>query len=164
MRKKGDHKPLSPEKAAKIIAYGTMKLSNREIRDRLFDDHGIAVDQRTVGRIRKRQIDRRTVKRSTNPGSGRPRKTTERVDHTIKRLALGTRKQSITQLSNSVEGSTGVRLCRETIRSRLSEDGIGSFTCARKPLISKNNRRKRKNWAKAYSGKDIDFWKNSAMV
>lgn len=160
MRKKGDKKPLSPTKVGKILAFSKIGLTGQKISERMLTDFGVNVTQQTVSNICKRDREPGGVLRSKNPGSGRPRKTSERTDHVIKRLALATRKQSFMELTNSVEESTGIRLSPNTIRSRLSENGIGSYQCARKPLLSKANRKKRRDWAKKYSEKDLEFWKN----
>lgn len=139
-----------------------MGLTNRDIAKRMADDFHVNVDQATVGRIRKRENERGTVKRNKIPGSGRRRKTTDRVDYTIKRLALSNRKQTIADLATSVEESTGQRLSKRTIRRRLLEFDISSYVCARKPLLSKANRKKRRNWATKYGEEeeeDVEFWK-----
>lgn len=153
----GNKTPLSPETAAKIIVYAKENKTQREIVDLMAKEFGVEVNQSTVCRIVSRNDIHGTVKRK--PGSGRPRKTTPRVDRTLKRLALSNRKQSFQQLSNSLHLSTGIRLTKPTISSRLKEGNIRSYVCARKPLLSKQNRKKRRHWALNHFNKNLEFWK-----
>lgn len=103
---------------------------------------GIQINQRTVNRIINQHKDSRTVKRKQ--GSGRPRKTSAKTDHVLKRLAMKRRKQSLTQLVNSFCETTGVKLCKNTIKSHLEEVNISSYAYGRKPLLPMVNRKKQK--------------------
>lgn len=161
VRKKGDKKPLSVENASKIIAYSKMGLSSREIKKRMLDDFGIHITKSTVSNILKRQTERGTISRLKNPGSGRPRKTSKRTDRVIKKIALSTRKQSFAEVARKTLESTGVRLSIDTIRRRLLEYDIRSCICARKPLLSKANRKKDANGLRRMRTKESIFGKPS---
>lgn len=160
VRLKGDKQPLSVENSAKIIALSKIGLSCRKISDQMKIDFDVAVTFQTVQNIINREKNVGLITRNRNPGSGRQKKTSPRTDRVLKRLALSTRKQSFRQLAKSMEETTGIRLSINTIRNRLKEYDIRSYPCARKPLISHANRKKRRNWATKYGVENMDFWES----
>lgn len=158
-RRQGDKKPLSTENSGKIIAFSTLGWSSRKISEKMNDEFGVAVTYRTVQNIVNRNKKSGSITRKKNPGSGRPKKTTVREDRVLKRLAFSNRKQSIRQLANSMNESTGIQLSKRTIRRRLKEFDIRSYPCAKKPLVSRANRSKRRKWALKYSAENMEYWK-----
>lgn len=153
----GNRKPLSPGTAAKIVVLSKTILLHTEISKKMKDDYQIEVTARTVGNIIRRYKEQGNIKRKF--GSGRKRKTTERDDSLLKREALKNRKTTLTKLAKEFEGSGGQKISRRTVTRRLKEKGIKSYTCAKKPLISAANRKKRLAWAKKHESKDVNFWK-----
>lgn len=93
------------------------------------------------------------------PGSGRKRKTTEREDRILKRLALDDRKQTLPQVATAFKATTGIEINRDTVRRRLRESGIKVYQCRRKPLLSKKNRNGRKAWAMANRNQPLNYWR-----
>lgn len=94
--------------------------------------------------------------------TGRPRITSPRQDRLLKRAVVGSRasrQQSYREVGQRWAATTGVHVCRETVRSRLKELGFRSSIARRKPLISAANRKKRLEWCKQHKGLTVDTWK-----
>lgn len=89
-------------------------------------------------------------------GQGRHRVTTYRDDVRIIRLA----KQNPKFSSREIKETMNLDVDRRTIRRRLNECGLKSCLASKRPFISKQNKRKRLEFAKKYAGMSIDFWKS----
>jgi transposase len=91
-------------------------------------------------------------------GSGRPKKTSERDDRAIVREVQKDRFVSAKQIKANLNLS-GVH--ERTIRNRIREHGMyRSYWSAKKPFISKENRRKRLLWAQNHLHWTLDEWRS----
>lgn len=157
----GNYTILSPENATKILVlHNTLnggKASYSDVATEMKNRYGIEVTRQTVGNIVNRKLSRGTTDRK--PGSGRPRKTTQRDDMVLRRLVLKNRKQTFGQLKTEFEESTKKSISIRTTGRRLAEYNISNEKCAKKPTISKQNRKKRLKWARDHKSRGIDFWR-----
>lgn len=88
-------------------------------------------------------------------GSGRARKTTPQADRSIHRLALNNPSIS----SKSIVAELNLNVSRYTVINRLKEKGIKSLIRLKKPLLRKQNIRKRLDFAKKYVNMPLSYWK-----
>lgn len=114
-------------------------------------------------------IDKSTVNRiiakykSTNslvdkPRSGRPRKTTKRVDKMIKRKSVADVKKTAMDISRELREENLADVSRSTISRRLKEVGLVGRVGVKKPLISVRNRKARLNFARKYEHWTVAEW------
>ncbi|XP_061196656.1 uncharacterized protein LOC133204931 [Saccostrea echinata] len=77
--------------------------------------------------------------------SGRPRKTTEREDRLLKRLA----KQSPFDTANTLRSkwNTQARISRSTVNRRLNKERMRSRRPIKRPLLSQRHKEARLLWA-----------------
>lgn len=149
---------LSMENRGKISALNTAGCSCRKIVDKMRKIYHVNVSKSTVGRLINNEKLRGTL--ANKPRSGRPRKTTIRIDRSLVRIALENRKNSLKTVSNNLNLAHGIKVSKQTISRRLTEAGLGVYRCRRKPMLSAQNIHKRRNWAVANISKPIDYWKS----
>jgi transposase len=94
-------------------------------------------------------------------GSGRKRKTSAQMDRAILREVKKNRFISARTIQNEFNLNYGPeRICLNTIRSRIKEDGnFSSFWAARKPFISDVNIAKRLEWCREHQDWTLDQWR-----
>lgn len=106
------------------------------------------IDKSTVCRIASRYRLTKNVERKS--GSGRPRKTTARQDRQMtKMIKIDPRKTAMDVVSyanDQLEVNIGVH----TVRRRLIEANLFARRPAKKPLISRVNKKKRVDFAKRH--------------
>lgn len=90
------------------------------------------------------------------PKCGRPRKTTRQADLRIKRIALCHPQKSANQILAELPD---VNISYKTVQRRLREQGLFSRRAAKKPLISKKNRKARLKFAREHVNWSIKKWK-----
>jgi transposase len=88
-------------------------------------------------------------------GSGRPRKTTRRDDSRILRESTNNPRNNAQQVGEQ----SGVDVSTKTVHRRLKDRGLNPCVAAKKPLISKRNKKLRLLWAKEHVVKPIWFWR-----
>jgi hypothetical protein len=110
----------------------------------------------TVKRLKRKFIKFGTLMR--RPGSGRPKKTTDREDRMICREVQNNRFVSTQDiLNNHKELTISVYTVRRRIRAGL---GMTSRWSAMKPFISETNRLRRLEFCEMYKDKDVNFWRS----
>lgn len=87
-----------------------------------------------------------TVKNKSR--SGRPRVTTARDDRLIVKEVKKDRFITANSLKNKLKEQSGVNVSRQTINRRLLKKNLKSAVAARKPLLTKKNRKARYDWCK----------------
>jgi transposase len=90
--------------------------------------------------------------------SGRPRKTTMRDDHLIRRIAVRSPMSSCKKIRSALL-QKGTDVHRSTVSRRLTKEfGLKSHKPARKPLLTKTMKAKRLAFAKKYEHWDGHQW------
>lgn len=90
--------------------------------------------------------------------SGRPRKTTLRDDHVIRRVAVRSPTSSASKI-RSVLLARGAKVSRRTVSRRLVDDfGLKAHKPAKKPRLTPAMKAKRLNFAKKHSKWTIQQW------
>lgn len=143
----GKAKEVTPRKRAILIQYSKDGLKQRDICKKL------KLSESVVSRIIKKY--RTTGSSSPRKRSGRPRVSTKREDSLIRRCAVKTPTMSSLQ----IKINTGVTASACTIRRRLvKEFGLRAHRPSRKPLLTPQQRQKRKLFCKKYKNWDAAQW------
>ena len=90
------------------------------------------------------------------PVSGRPRKTTNRVDKIIKRKAVMDPKKNAAIIARELREENLAYVSRSTVSRRLNKVGLFGWIGAKKTLISAKNKRARLKFAKAHQDWSIE--------
>lgn len=90
------------------------------------------------------------------PKSGRPRKTTPWMDRRIKRISQNNPWLSAPRIIAEIPE---IRVGKRTVQRRLVESKLFSRRPAKKPLISRQNRRKRLAFARLHLNWTLEQWK-----
>ncbi|RXN12061.1 transposase-like protein [Labeo rohita] len=109
----------------------------------------------TIYRIIKNFKERGSI--LVKKASGRPRKSSKRQDHLLKRIQLRDRSTTSAELAQEWQ-QAGVSASARTVRRRLLEDGLVSRRAAKKPLLSKKNIRDRLIFCKKYGEWTAEDW------
>lgn len=96
---------------------------------------------RTIKKVKE------TKSYDTKKRSGRPKKTSERIDRHLVTASECNRRLTSTDLKAKVQDKFSVNLSRETICRRLRKAGLFGRPAAKKPLLRQQNRLKRLAWA-----------------
>ena len=91
-------------------------------------------------------------------GSGRPRKSTERLDRAMVRIVKEDPKKTAVDLMKYVREHLGLDIGVHTIRRRLNSAELFARRPAKKPLISEKNRRARLAFARRHQHWTKDDW------
>lgn len=83
-------------------------------------------------------------------GGGRGRTLTIRQEHQLRVMARRSPTKTAGQLNNSFREATGVQVSSQTIRRRLHEHGLRSRKRAKCPLLTRNHRAARRQWARQH--------------
>lgn len=92
------------------------------------------------------------------PGQGRKRSTTKAQDKFIVNLAKRNRTMSSREIASEVNKSWSTNLTSRTIRGRLLENGLKSYTQKRRPYRNKKQAKKRLTWCKTHISWTINEW------
>lgn len=92
------------------------------------------------------------------PKSGRPRKTTSRMDQTILRISKLDPRKSSGQIKNEISEQFGIEVTSRTVRNRLRDGGLYGRVAVKKPLLSKKNRKARMEFARAHISWSKEKW------
>ena len=84
------------------------------------------------------------------PRSGRPRKTTARIDKTIVKLAQQSDAPSAVNIANDLAKSNLVEISADLVRKRLRKANIFGRALSKKPLLKDCHIKSRLQFAKKY--------------
>lgn len=84
------------------------------------------------------------------PKSGRPRKTTGRIDRIIRRLSIGDRFLTAESIKLLLSRCGQANISRETIARRLRYFGLFGRSAQKKPFVNVKNRKRRIAFARAH--------------
>lgn len=108
-----------------------------------------------------------TVKRFNETGSyhdrpriGRPKVTTSSEDKHIVITSKRNRRLTAPEIRADINRNRENPVSLTTVKRRLNAAGLKGCVAVKKPLLRKENRRKRLEWAKKYRNWTIDQWKN----
>lgn len=90
--------------------------------------------------------------------SGRPRKTTERVDRDIRRRSVANPRLTAVDITRDINISYGVNVHVSTVKRRLNNLGLNGRRPSKKPLISVKNRKARLSFATKYKSWTPQQW------
>jgi len=97
------------------------------------------------------------------PRSGRPRKTTVRVDRVIKRKSTADVHKTAAELCRELREEKIADISRSTVTRRLHEENLFGRIGSRKPLVSAKNRKARLEFARAHQHWTADDWRKVAF-
>lgn len=97
------------------------------------------------------------------PRSGRPRKTSKKVDRIIKRKSTADVKKTTTEIARELKDENLANVSRSTVTRRLHDMGLFGRIGIKKPLISKKNKKARLQFAKDHLNWTIGDWKKVAF-
>lgn len=115
------------------------------------------MNRSVVSRVIKRYKDTASSKRLRN--TGRPKKTSDRADRKICNLAKVDPFLSSRRIMEELKQNGGIEISARTIRRRLVHAGLFARRPAKKPLLSKKNRRSRLQFARDHLNWTFDMWK-----
>lgn len=91
---------------------------------------------------------RKTVE--NKPRSGRPKKTSYKIDRIIKKLSTSDVRMSAVMIKNELKEKYGIDIHVSTVKRRLKVSGLHGRRPVKKPLICKKNRKSRLEFAKRH--------------
>ncbi|CAK9814356.1 Transposable element Tc1 transposase [Anthophora quadrimaculata] len=91
--------------------------------------------------------------------TGRPRKTTQAEDRHIITISKRNRRDTATEIAAEVNKSREETISVSTIKRRLKEGGLRGCVAVKKPLLRKQNKKKRLQWAKCHKNWTLEDWK-----
>ena len=101
-----------------------------------------------------------TGKMERKAGSGRPRKTTEGDDRYLLIQCKKDRKKTAGELRKVITNEDDTpKVTERTICNRLLEAGYAARVPLKKPLLTKSQRQKRLQWAKAHKDWGVERWR-----
>ena len=141
---------ISIENRGKILAFKEVGLSHREIAKRVGCSLG------TVSNVLKKKQETGTVQ--DRPIPGRKRVTTIREDRTIVRISLAARRKTAPEITADVANYHNLHISVATVKRRLKEAGLRAYRVRKKPLLTRNHRRRRLEFARAHRHYTADDW------
>lgn len=93
--------------------------------------------------------------------TGRPRKTSERIDKVIKRKSICDVKKNAGEISRELRDEYDVSVSRQTVGRRLIDAGLHGRVPVKKPLISAKNRKARLDFARKHADWSVQDWKKA---
>lgn len=143
---------ISPGKRFRIVALREEGLSTRQIARRL------NVGQSDVVRCWNRF--RATGSVEDRPRSGRPRSTSRNEDRYIGLTARREPFSTAGDYRRQLQRATGTTISDQTIRNRLHEINLRARRPLHRPLLSRNHRRLRLQWARTHQHWLLPQWRN----
>ncbi|CAB4389996.1 unnamed protein product [Rhizophagus irregularis] len=96
-----------------------------------------------------------TIKRYKKTGSatpekrpGRPKMLTERDTHVLRRVVHANRFSPLGDITDRLNSSLNATFHHNTVRKYLHNEGLGSYTARKKPLLTKKHRSDRLRWSR----------------
>lgn len=145
-------KQISVEKRAQVIILQKTGKNYREIANIL----KISLGSVHTAIVRYRE----TGQNNNRKGSGRPRKTTQRIDNKIYSISKSDRFKSSSQIRAEINEEICSPISRQTVSRRLREKGMFGRIAVRKPLLRPINKQKRLKFAQEHAAWTIDQWKS----
>lgn len=141
---------ISDETRHQVVFYHQQKMGYKKIAQTLY------LAQSTVRNIIKKHQRTGTV--NDLPKTGRPRKTSKRVDKLIVKQFDEMPFSTARDVEKYINENNLANISSQTVRRRSKEAQIRCFSARRKPLLSKINIEKRLFFAKKFVNKPIEFW------
>ena len=148
---------LSKEKQQSIITLRQEGQSSRKISRTLNVSSAVA---KTIKRYDE------TGSHEDRPRTGRPRVTSAAEDKFIRVTSLRNRQLTAPQIRahiNALQSSSSRHISTSTVQRRLRESGLHDGIAANKPLLRKNNKKKRLAWAKKHKEWTLNQWKSTLV-
>ena len=148
---------LSKEKQQSIITLRQEGQSSRKISRTLNVSSAVA---KTIKRYDE------TGSHEDRPRTGRPRVTSAAEDKFIRVTSLRNRQLTAPQIRahiNALQSSSSRHISTSTVQRRLRESGLHGGIAAKKPLLRKNNKKKRLAWAKKHKEWTLNQWKSTLV-
>jgi DNA invertase Pin-like site-specific DNA recombinase len=92
------------------------------------------------------------------PRSGRPKKTTSRLDHKIVRIAENSEKLNAVVIARQLAELNLANISRQTVRRRLNEANHHGRALVSKPLLKNHHIKARLEFAKKYQNWTVMDW------
>jgi transposase len=140
-------RPISWEKEQNIVALIEKGRSSREIAK------SVGLAQSTVNRVRKRLSTGVALSKG-----GRPKVLTKWEKRYASRLVIVGGLETATEASKVLRRETGVKMCDNTLRNALREQGLSSFTKVKKPALSQKNIKDRFRFAQMHKDWTVSDW------
>ena len=118
--------------------------------------NSLKISKSTIGRISK--LYNRTGKFIKQEVMGRPKKTSPNEDRIIRQIALKDRFKTAAQITRKINSARQTPISSKTVGRRLNEIGLFTRSPAKKPLISKKNRKRRLHFAQNHILWDANQW------
>ena len=150
---------LSKEKQQSIITLRQEGQSIRKI------SRTLNVSSSAVAKTIKRYDE--TGSHEDRPRTGRPRVTSAAEDKFIRVTSLRNRQLTAPQIRahiNALQSSSSRHISTSTVQRRLRESGLHGGIAANKPLLRKNNKKKRLAWAKKHKEWTLNQWKSDDLA
>lgn len=97
------------------------------------------------------------------PCSGRPRKTSKKVDRVINRKSTADVKKTAAEIARELQDENLADVSCSTVTRRLHDIELFGRIGIKKPLISKKNKKARLQFAKYYKNWTVEDWKKVAF-
>lgn len=147
---------LSVAERTVIITLKRENKKNSEIIEHLWQHYGRKIDRRTVQRTWARVKE--TGNLSNRARSGRKRKCDVRGERRIRRLAISNRFDTFPHLVGKVKENLSIKMSRQTLSRTLKKHALSRYVAKKCPLLSRAQRKRRLEWARAYSKWPISNW------
>ena len=148
----GKRKDLSPRNKVQIsVSLKHSDLKQKEIAKTL------NISTQTVSALVKKLKIARNIHSSRTAKCGRRRKTTLRLDRKIKAMTLKDRRASCKKLSMEL-ANQDIIVDRNTINSRLLEQGLNTYRPRKKPWLTQKMKQARYQWALQYENWRSKDW------
>uniref|UniRef100_A0A914YUJ1 Transposase n=1 Tax=Panagrolaimus superbus TaxID=310955 RepID=A0A914YUJ1_9BILA len=117
----------------------------------------VRVPKSTVGDIIKKNDEGGPI--HDKPRSGRPKKTTCRIDKAIVRKSVADPRKNAGEIANEINEEHCISISYKTAGRRLSDAGLNGRVPVKKPLISTKNRAARLRFAREHQHWTVEQWK-----
>ena len=118
--------------------------------------NSLKISKSTIGRISK--LYNRTGKFIKQEVMDRPKKTSPNEARIIRRIALKDRFKTAAQITREINSARQNPISSKTVGRRLNEIGLFARSPAKKPLITKKNRKRRLHFAQNHILWDANLW------
>ena len=143
---------ISPRKGWQVIGMWRAGRKQKDIARHL------RLAQGTVSKL----IHRYRTKQDVRPGvsTGRPRKTTAREDRQLYRMCRERRTMSASALRDRCQQRIHIRISRGTVNNRLLSRGLRARRPAKKPLLTRERKQRRLQWAQQHRNRQLRHWRH----